>query len=104
MAPTLPTTLPLFQLDVVEKVHNQTIVMVFNKAMSILYPQSIKYDNVLLYIFDAASYMILAGKCIKRARYLYEITSSHLLCARCSARVLSDPRSKPKSQQAHFIN
>ena len=48
-----------------EKVNHNTIAMLFNDSMSILYPNGIKYENVLLFITDAASYMIKAAEGIK---------------------------------------
>ena len=39
--------------------------MLFNDSMSILYPNGIKYENVLLFITDAAPYMIKAAGGIK---------------------------------------
>ena len=70
MAPTIPITPHLLYLDMVEKVNNQTIVMVFNKAMSILYPQGIKYDKVLLLNSDAVLCLIFGGKCLKLSGYM----------------------------------
>ena len=70
MTPTMPTIPHLLHLEVVEKVNNQSMVWVFNKALTILYPQGIKYEKVLLLISDADSYIILAAKCHKLCGYI----------------------------------
>jgi len=41
--------------------HLQTICKLFEKAMGIIWPGDIKYNNVLLFLSDAAPYMVKAG-------------------------------------------
>jgi len=50
--------------------------MLFDKAMGILWPEGVQYDNVLLFVSDAAPYMMKAGKCIN---FLYS-KCIHLTC------------------------
>lgn len=37
----------------------------FDKTMCLLYPEGVKHDNILLFVSDAAPYMVKAGKNIK---------------------------------------
>ncbi|KAL4153127.1 hypothetical protein QTP88_000960 [Uroleucon formosanum] len=55
----------LFNCEVLEKANNSTIAKLFDKSMSLLWPEGIKHDNVLLFLSDAAPYMVKAGKNIK---------------------------------------
>lgn len=48
-----------------EKVNFQTISKLFNDSMSILWPDKILHDKVLLYVTDAAPYMIKSGQTLK---------------------------------------
>lgn len=60
-----PGKIFLLNLEVLEKVNHTTIAKLLNKSLHILWPQGIKYDNILLFLSDAAPYMIKAGKGIK---------------------------------------
>lgn len=51
--------------EALEKTNHSTIAKVFDKSLSILWPQGIIHDNVLLFLSDAAPYMIKAGKSIQ---------------------------------------
>jgi len=55
----------LLHTDVLEKANNLTIAKMFDKSMFILWPLGIKHDNVLLFLSDAAPYMVKAGKVIQ---------------------------------------
>jgi len=55
----------LLHTDVLEKANNSTIAKMFDKSMFILWPLGIKHDNVLLFLSDAAPYMVKAGKVIQ---------------------------------------
>lgn len=49
------------QLD---KCNHQTIAQFFNNSMNILWPDVVLHDNVLLFVSDAAPYMVKAGKAL----------------------------------------
>lgn len=55
----------LFNMELLEKTNNSTIVKLFDKTMCLLYPEGVKHDNILLFVSDAAPYMVKAGKNIK---------------------------------------
>ncbi|KAL4148242.1 hypothetical protein QTP88_002523 [Uroleucon formosanum] len=54
----------LLYSDVLEKTNHSTIAKAFDKAMFTLWPEGIKHDNVLIFVSDAASYMLKAGRAI----------------------------------------
>lgn len=54
----------LLNCKVLEKVKHSTIVKIFNNSLFLLCSGGIKYDNVLLFVSDAAPYMVKAGKAI----------------------------------------
>jgi len=47
------------------KANHTSIAKLLDKALHLLWPQGIKYDNILLFLSDAAPYMVKAGKGIK---------------------------------------
>ncbi|KAE9529999.1 hypothetical protein AGLY_011461 [Aphis glycines] len=55
----------LFNAEVLEKTNNSTNAKLFDNSMSLLWPEGIKHDNVLLFLSDAVPYMVKAGKNIK---------------------------------------
>ncbi|KAL4104048.1 hypothetical protein QTP88_019361 [Uroleucon formosanum] len=55
----------LLHTDYLDKVNSSTITQLFDKAMHILWPTNVKYDNILLFISDAAPYMKKAGSTIQ---------------------------------------
>jgi hypothetical protein len=55
----------LLACEVIDKCNNKTIAKVFNDAMSILWPGGIKYENVLMFLSDAAPYMLKAGEALR---------------------------------------
>jgi len=54
----------LLYSDVLEKTNHSTIAKAFDKAMFTLWPEGIKHDNVLIFVSDAAPYMVKAGRAI----------------------------------------
>lgn len=60
-----PGEIFLLAMDILEKVNHQTICQLFDKSLFLLWPQGIKHGNVLLFLTDAAPYMVKAGKAIK---------------------------------------
>lgn len=52
-------------IEELPKTNHQTIAKCFNESMNLIWPSGIKYDNVLLFVSDAAPYMIKAGKAIR---------------------------------------
>jgi Protein of unknown function (DUF 659) len=56
-----------FLLDstVLEKANSGTIVRCFEQSLSLLWPGGIQRENVLLFLSDAAPYMVKAGKALK---------------------------------------
>jgi len=57
--PSKPIVLSCGELT---KCNHQTIARFFNDAMSLLWPQGIHHENVLLFLSDGAPYMVKAGK------------------------------------------
>lgn len=57
--PSKPIVLSCGELT---KCNHQTIARFFNDAMSLLWPQGIHHENVLLFLSDSAPYMVKAGK------------------------------------------
>jgi hypothetical protein len=50
---------------VLEKANSGTIVRLFKQSLSLLWPGIIQRENILLFLSDAAPYMIKAGKALK---------------------------------------
>jgi len=61
LQPETPGNLYLLHTDYLDKVNSSTITQLLDKAMHILWPTNVKYDNILLFISDAAPYMKKAG-------------------------------------------
>ncbi|CAI6357249.1 unnamed protein product [Macrosiphum euphorbiae] len=55
----------LLHSEELEKTNHNTICKVFNKSMTILWPGDIMYNSVLLFLSDAAPYMVKAGSVLK---------------------------------------
>ncbi|KAJ9585613.1 hypothetical protein L9F63_002583, partial [Diploptera punctata] len=55
----------LLACEKLDKTNSSTIVQVFTSALNILWPDGIKYDDVILFTSDAAAYMKKAGKVLK---------------------------------------
>lgn len=67
----------LLNTDVLEKTNHSTVSKFFDKSLSILWPDGIKHDDVLLLMSDAAPYMV---KCGKSLNALYS-KMVHVTCA-----------------------
>lgn len=85
--------------DVLEKTNHSTIAKAFDKAMFTLWPEGIKHDNVLIFLSDAAPYMVKAGRAICTL-YSYKYSNSvfikmvHVTCvAHAIHRVTEEIRS-----------
>ncbi|KAL4112208.1 hypothetical protein QTP88_016039 [Uroleucon formosanum] len=65
LQPESSGNLYLLHTDYLDKVNSSTITQLFDKAMHILWPTNVKYDNILLFISDAALYMKKAGSSIQ---------------------------------------
>ena len=55
----------LLTSEVLETVNHSTICRLFDKCMFLLWPEGIRYDDVLLFVTDAAPYIVKAGKAIQ---------------------------------------
>ena len=58
-----PGEIFLLPFEVLERVNNSSIAVVFENAMNLLWPD--KVENVLLSVSDAAPYMIKAAKALQ---------------------------------------
>lgn len=57
-----PGDIFLLACEVLEKVNNSSIAVVFDNAMNLLWPNKVERENVLLFLTDAAPYMVKAAK------------------------------------------
>lgn len=55
----------LLHTETLEKANHTTIAKLLDKSLHLLWPQEIKYDNILLFLSDAAPHMVKAGKGIQ---------------------------------------
>jgi len=55
----------LLTTEILEKANHSTIAKLFDKSMFILWPNGIRHDDVLLFLSDAAPYMVKAVSTIK---------------------------------------
>jgi len=60
-----PGSIFLLNSEKLEKSNHSTIFKLFDQSMNLLWPQGVKYNEVLLFVTDAAPYMIKAGKAIQ---------------------------------------
>lgn len=60
-----PSKVYLLTSECLEKVNHSTIAQLFTTSLSILWPEGIKHESVLLFVSDAAPYMTKAGKALK---------------------------------------
>uniref|UniRef100_A0A2S2NDW7 DUF659 domain-containing protein n=1 Tax=Schizaphis graminum TaxID=13262 RepID=A0A2S2NDW7_SCHGA len=60
-----PGEIFLLNTEELEKANHQTIFKLFDKSMNLLWPQGVLHDNVLLFLSDAAPYMVKSGKAIQ---------------------------------------
>lgn len=59
-----PGQVYLLNSEVLEKTNYSTVTKVFDQSMFLLWPDGIRHDDVLLFLSDAAPYMVKAGKTI----------------------------------------
>jgi hypothetical protein len=57
-----PADIFLLACEVLEKVNNSSIAVVFDNAMNLLWSKKVQRENVLLFLTDAAPYMVKAAK------------------------------------------
>ena len=55
----------LLACEVLERVNNSSIAVVFDNAMNLLWPDKVERQNVLLFVSDAVPYMIKAAKALQ---------------------------------------
>lgn len=86
-----PSVAYLLNSVTLERTNNSTIATVFNDSMNLLWPNGVLYNNVLLFLSDAAAYMKLAATNLK-AIYPRMV---HMTClAHALHRVAEEIRSK----------
>lgn len=51
----------LLNCEKLDKCNHKTIAKLFNDSMNLLWPEGVKYENVFLFLSDAAPYMCKAG-------------------------------------------
>ncbi|KAF0759270.1 DUF659 domain-containing protein [Aphis craccivora] len=72
----------LLNTEELEKANYSTVSKLFDKSLSILWPDGIKHDNVLLFLSDVAPYMVKSGQTLNA---LY----SKMIHVTCTAHNLS---------------
>jgi hypothetical protein len=60
-----PGEIFLLACEVLERVNNSSIAVVFDNAMNLLWPDKVERENVLLFVSDAAPYMIKVAKALQ---------------------------------------
>ncbi|KAE9522401.1 hypothetical protein AGLY_017232 [Aphis glycines] len=60
-----PGKIFLLTTEILEKANHSTIAKIFDKSMFTLWPNGIRHDDVLLFLSDAAPYMVKAASTIK---------------------------------------
>jgi hypothetical protein len=60
-----PGEIFLLACEVLERVNNFSIAVVFDNAVNLLWPVTVEQENVLLFISEAAPNMIKAAKALK---------------------------------------
>lgn len=60
-----PGKIFLLNSQILEKANHTTIAKLLDTSLHILWPQGIKHDNILLFLSDAAPYMMKAGRGLK---------------------------------------
>jgi hypothetical protein len=51
--------------EVLQSVNSESIANLFIASLKLLWPSGIRHNSVLLYLSDAAAYMVKSGKCLK---------------------------------------
>ncbi|KAL4113091.1 hypothetical protein QTP88_016779 [Uroleucon formosanum] len=60
-----PGEIMLLTSEMLEKVNHSTIAKLFDRSMALLWPNGVQHDNVLLFVSDAAPYMVKSASVIK---------------------------------------
>jgi hypothetical protein len=60
-----PSQIFLLNVEELEKANHSTIFKLFDKSMNILWPDGVKHYDVLLFLSDAAPYMVKSASSIK---------------------------------------
>ncbi|KAB0790223.1 hypothetical protein PPYR_15446, partial [Photinus pyralis] len=55
----------LLNIQILDRVNHSTVAKFFNDSLTLLWPEGIRYDNVLLFLSDAAPYIVKAGSGLK---------------------------------------
>lgn len=55
----------LLNIQVLDRVNHSTVAKFFNDSLAFLWPGGVQYDNVLLFLSDAAPYVVKAGAGLK---------------------------------------
>jgi len=71
-----PSQIFLLHSEALEKANYSTIAQLFDRSLTILWPTGIRHDKVLLFLSDAALYMVKEGKSIK----LFYTKDVHVTC------------------------
>ena len=66
----------LLHSEELEKCNHSTICKLFDRSMHLLWPNGVQHDKVLLFLSDAAPYMVKAGEAIK----LFYSKTIHITC------------------------
>lgn len=51
----------LLNIQILDRVNHSTVAKFFNDSLTLLWPDGVRYDNVLLFLSDAAPYIVKAG-------------------------------------------
>jgi hypothetical protein len=60
-----PGEIFLLACEVLGRVNNSSIAVLFDNAMNLLWPDKVERENVLLFVSDTALYMIKAAKALQ---------------------------------------
>ena len=55
----------LLNMQILDPVNNSTIAKCFNDSLTYLWPEGVRYDNVFLFLSDAAPYIVKAAVGLK---------------------------------------
>ncbi|XP_018495407.1 uncharacterized protein LOC108864379 [Galendromus occidentalis] len=80
LVPTGSASFPI-HAESLERTHSTAMAQVFFNAFSLLWPDGVQYDRVLLFLTDAAAYMRKAGRAL-------EVSFPKMLNVTCAAHAL----------------
>lgn len=89
LRPDCPGRIFLLHSEELDKANHSTICKLFDKAMGILWSGDIKYNSVLLFLSDAAPYMVKAGTVLKN---MYKKMINVTCCAHGLHRIAEEIR------------